>query len=143
VDTEIRSSIIGVFVFINQETIAFVIGRTSEGNFKDGLDNNKMSPWNEVVNETMFSTKKKGSYSSLSMEKKMMLKIQNENLLPKGGGSDQPSLEHKVFLQFFLKKEKANGPKYIFKHMVKTLKESQTNNKTWIPYGWLILEIFN
>ena len=26
----------------------------------------------------------------------MMLKIQNENLLPKGGGSDQPSLEHSV-----------------------------------------------
>jgi len=42
------------------------------------------------------------------MEKKMMLKIQNKNMLPKGGGSDQPSLEHRVFLHFFLKKEKAN-----------------------------------
>jgi len=84
VDIEIRSSIMGVPVFINQETIAYVIGRTSEGSFKDGLDNNKKSPWNEVVNETIFGSKKKGSYSSLSMEKRMMLKIQNENLLPKG-----------------------------------------------------------
>jgi len=33
VDTEIRSSIMGVPIFINQETIAYVIGRTSEGNF--------------------------------------------------------------------------------------------------------------
>jgi len=139
VDTEIRSSIMGVSVFINQETITYVIGRASEGNFKDGLDNNKKSPWNEVVNETMFNSKKKGSYISLSMEKKMMLKIQNENLLPKGGGSDQPW----VFLHFFLKKEKANVPKYIFKHMVKTLKESQMNNITWISYGRLISEIFN
>jgi len=73
----------------------------------------------------------------------MMLKIQNENMLPKGGGSDQPSLEHRVFLHFFLKKEKANVPKYIFKHMIKTLKESQLNNRTWIPYGRLISEIFN
>jgi len=140
--TEIRSSIMGVHVFIDQETIAYVIGRACEGNFKDGLDNNKKSPWNEVVSETMFNSKKKGSYNNLSMEKKMMLTIQNENLLPKVGGSDQPSLEHRVFLHFFLKKEKANVPKYIFKHMIKTLKESQLNNRTWIPYGRLISEIF-
>ena len=130
VDTKIRSSIMGVLVFINQETIAYVIGRTSEGNFKDGLDNNKKSPWNEVANETIFGNKKKGSYSSMSMEKRMMLKIQNENLLPKGGGYDQPSLEHRVFLHFFLKKEKANVPKYLFKNLIKTLKESQLNNRT-------------
>ena len=84
VDTEIRSSIMGVPVFINQEIISHVIGRASEGNFKHGLDNNKKSPWNDVVNETMFNSKKKDSYNNLSMEKKMMLKIQNENLLPKG-----------------------------------------------------------
>jgi len=72
----------------------------------------------------------------------MMLKIQNENLLPKGGGSDQSSLEHMVFLHFFIKKEKANVPKYIFKHMIKTLKESQLNNRTWIPYRRLISEIY-
>jgi len=72
----------------------------------------------------------------------MMLKIQNENLLLKGGCSDQPSLEHMIFLHIFLKKEKANVPKYIFKHMVKALTDSQTINRTWIPYGRLILEIF-
>jgi len=33
VDTEIRSSIMGVPVFINQEIIAYVIGRASKGNF--------------------------------------------------------------------------------------------------------------
>jgi len=143
VDTEIRSSIMGVLVFINQEIISYVIGRASEGAFKDGLDNNKRSPWNEVANETIFGSKKKGSYNSLSMEKRMMLKIQNYNLLPKGGGSDQPSLEHRVFLHFFLKKEKANVPKYLFKHLIKTLKESQLNNRTWVPYGRLISGIFN
>jgi len=127
--TEIRSSIMGVPVFISQEVIAYVIRRASEGSFKDGVDNNKKSPWNEIVNQTMFNSKKKGVYSDLSMEKKMLLKIQNENLLPKGGCSDQPSLEHKVFLHFFITKEKENVPKYIFKHMIKALKESQTINK--------------
>ena len=107
------------------------------------MDNNKKSPYNDVLNETMFNNKKKGSYNNLSMEKKMMLKIQNENLLPKGGDSDQPSLEHRVFLHFFLKKEKPNVPRYIFKHMIKTLKESQLINRAWIPFGRLISEIFN
>jgi len=73
----------------------------------------------------------------------MLLKIQNENLLPKGGGSDQPSLEHRVFLDYFIKKEKANVPKYIFKHMIKTLRESQLSNRTWIPYGRLTSEILH
>jgi len=48
-----------------------------------------------------------------------------------------------VFLNFFIKKEKANVPKYIFKHMIKTLKESQLINRAWIPYGKLISEILN
>jgi len=141
VDPEIRSSIMGIPVFISQAVISYVMRRVSKGNFKDGMDNNKKSPWNDIVKETMFINKKKGSYSNLSMEKRMMLKIQNENLLPKGGGSDQPSLEHTVFLHFFINKEKENMLKYIFKHMVKTLRESQLNNRTWIPYGRFISEI--
>ena len=74
----------GISVYISQDIIAFVIRRTSEGSFKDGLDSNKKSPWNEIVNQNMFNSKKKGAYSDLSMEKKMLLKNQNENLLPKG-----------------------------------------------------------
>ena len=83
-------------MFFPPSNIAYVIGRASKGSFKDGLDNNKKSPWNEIVNQTIYNNKKKGADSDLSMEKKMLLKIQNENLLPKGGGSDQPSLEHRV-----------------------------------------------
>jgi len=143
IGTEIWSSVMGILVYISQDVIAFVIRRASEGSFKDGLDNNKKSPWNEIVNQTMFNSKKKGAYSDLSMEKKMLLKIQNENLLPKGGGSDQPSLEHRVFFHYFIQKEKENVPKYIFKHMIKTLRERQLSNITWIPYGRLISEILH
>jgi len=87
--TKIRSSIMDIPFFI------------SEGNYKG-------SPWNEVVNKSMFNSTKKGAY--LSMEKKMLLKIQNENLQPKGGGSDQPSFENRIFLHYFITKEKANVP---------------------------------
>jgi len=77
ISTEIRSSFTGIPVYISQDVIAYVIRRAFEGSFKDGLDNNKKSPWNEIVNQTMFNSKKKGAYSDLSMEKKMLLKIQN------------------------------------------------------------------
>jgi len=92
--TEIRSSIMDISVFISEEQIAWVIRRASEGRFVSGLDNNKTSPWNDTVNKTMFNSTKKGKYCDLSMEHKLLLKIQNENLLPKGGGGDQPSLDH-------------------------------------------------
>jgi hypothetical protein len=91
----------------------------------------------------MFNNEKKGVYANLSMEKKMMLKIQNENLLPKGGGSDQPSLEHRVFLHYFIKKEKANVPNYIFRHMMKELRESQQTRRCWVPCERLISEILH
>jgi len=140
--TKIRPSIMGISVFISEEVIAWVIRRASEGRFISGLDNNKTSPWNDTVNKTMFNNTKKGKYCDLSMEYKLLLKIQNENLLSKSGGGDQPSLDHRVFLNFFMTKEKANIPKYIFRHMIKTLRESQTIKRCWVPYGRLLSEIF-
>jgi len=77
------------------------------------------------------------------MKTKMLLKIQSENLLPKGSGGDKPSLDHKVFLHFFLTQERANVPKYIFKYLIKSLEDSQTIKKNFVPYGRLLLEIFH
>jgi len=66
-----------------------------------------------------------------------------EDFLPKGGGVDQPSLDHRVLLHFLIKKEKTNVSKYIFNHMMCALKESQNTNRSWIPYGRLLSEIFH
>jgi len=102
VETEIRSSIMGVPVFINQSMIECVIRRKAEGEFEDGLDGNKKSTWNKTVAETMFGEKMKGTSGTMSKKKRVILKIQNDNLLPKGGGSDQPSLKHRMFFHFFI-----------------------------------------
>jgi len=64
----------------------------------------------------MFNSTKKGKYSDLRMEYKMLQKIMTE--------------------------EKENVPKYIFNHMLWALKESQNSNRSWIPYGRLLFEIF-
>jgi len=140
---EIRSSIMGIPVVISVISIAGMIRRASEGRFVYGLGNNKKSPWISIVKRTIFNSSTKGKYSELSMRTKMLLKIQNENLLPKGSGRDKPSLDHKVFLHFFLTREKAYVPKYIFRHMIKNLKDSQTIKRICIPYGRLISEILH
>jgi hypothetical protein len=100
----------GIPITITEEVIARMIRRAAEGNYKEGLNNNKTSPWIEIVNQTMFNSKKKRKYCDLKLDHKLLLKIQNENLLPKGGGEDQPSLDHRVFLHFFMTKKKANVP---------------------------------
>jgi len=113
--TEIHSNIMGIPVTITEEIVARAIRRAVEGSYEEGLD--KTSPWNEVVNKTMFNSSKKGKYSDLRMEYKMLQKIMTEDFLPKGGGVDKPSLDHRVLLHFPIIKEKANVPKYIFNHM--------------------------
>jgi len=52
-------------------------------------------------------------------------------------------LAHKVFLHHIIQGEKVNIPKYIFKHMIKELRESQKNDRVWFPYGRLLSEIFH
>jgi len=142
--TEIRSSVMGVPAVISEEIIAYVLGVEALGQYSGiEIPNPKNTTWNDVVNKTLFKSTKAGKYADLDMEKKMLLKIQYENLLPKGGGSDQPSLAHKVFIHHIINGEKVNMPKYIFKHMIKVLRESQRKDKVWVPYGRLISEIFH
>jgi len=105
--------------------------------------NNKTSPWIEVVNMTMFNNTKKGKYCDMQKEHKILQKIMTEYLLPKGGGVDQPSLEHRTFLHFIITQEKANVSIYIFNHMLWALKESQDKSRSYIPYGRLLSEIFH
>lgn len=89
---EIKSSIMGIPVRITEDVITFVLRRPVEGEYKAGITKVKESPWNDIVNQTLYNKIKKFAYSDMSPQTKIMLKIQNENLLPKGGGSDQPSL---------------------------------------------------
>ena len=89
----------------------------------------------------LYNSTQVGKYADLSMDKKLLLKIQNEDLLP-CGGSEKPNLAQKVFLQHVIKKEKVNVPKYMFKYLIECLKQSQLQNRTWVPYGRLLSEIF-
>jgi len=139
---EIRSSVLGIPVVISVDTIARVIRRASEGRYVFGLKN-KNSSWIPIVNRTLYNSSTKGKYKDMDMRTKMLLKIQSESLQPKGSGGEKPSLDHKVFLHFFLTRERANVPKYIFKHLINCLKDSQTIKRNFVPYGRILSEIFH
>jgi hypothetical protein len=122
--TEIRSSICGILVVIAEWQIESVLGLEASGKFS-GIDLSSAADerfWKEKVNLALYNSKREGKYADLSTEKRLLLKIQNENLLP-CGGSDKPNLAQKVFLQHFIKKEKVKVPKYMFKYLIDCLKK--------------------
>jgi len=131
-----------ILVTITEEIIARACRRDVEGSIKENL-NSKTSPWKATVRDSLFNGNPKGKYKDMKKEHKVLQKLMQECFLPKGGGVDQLSLEHKVFLHFLVTFEKVNLPRYIFHHMFWELKESQENNRSFIPYGRLLSEIFH
>jgi len=95
------------------------------------------------VKQSLFKGKKDGKYYDMEKEHKVLQKLLQECFLPKGGGVDHLSLEHKVFLHYFIYFEKVNLPRYIFHHMLWALEESQQKNRAFVPYGRLLFEIFH
>jgi hypothetical protein len=142
--TEIRSTMMGVPIRITQEVIASVIGVEASGKYSGiEISSAKESFWNDIVHMTLFNSTVPKKYADLDMVKKILLKIQYENLIPKGGGSDQPSLAHKVFIHHLIKGEKINLLKYILKYIENQLWKSQNKERFWVPYGRLLSEIFH
>jgi hypothetical protein len=142
-EDEIRSSICGIPVRITQWQIEAVLGLKASG-YYSGIDLSSAAEeriWKEKANLVIYNSKKVGKYADLNMEKKILPKIQNEELLP-CGSSEKPNLAQKDFLQHFIKHEKVNVPKYMFKYLIECLKKSQLQESPWVPYGRLLSEIF-
>ena len=123
VEDEIRSSICGIPVRIAQWHIEYVLKAAASG-YYSGIDLSDAAEkriWKKQANLVIYNSEKEKKYAELSMETKMLLKIQNENLFP-SGDCVKPNLAQKVLLQHFIKKEKVNVPKYMFKYLVECLK---------------------
>jgi len=129
--TEIFSNIMGIPVTITKEVSARACRRDDEGSFKENL-NGKISPWKGIVIDSLFNGNAKGKYKDMQKEHKVLQKLIQECFLPKGGGVDQLSLEHKVFLHFLH-----------FHHTIWDLKESHEKNRSFIAFGRLLSEIFH
>ena len=72
----------------------------------------------------------------------MLLKFMTDCFFQKGGGSDQPSVDHKLVLYFLSAFDKINLPKYLMHHLCWTIKEGIRGKRKQIPCGRLLSEIF-
>jgi hypothetical protein len=81
---EIRSSVLGTPVFIAEWQISSVLRLDASGKYSGiHIPNAKNNPWNEIVNQTIYNSSTPGKYADLSIEKKLLLKIQNETYFQK------------------------------------------------------------
>ena len=74
---------------------------------------------------------------------RMLLKFMTECFFQKGGGSDQPSIDHKLVLYFLASFNKINLPRYIMHHLCWAIKEGIRSKRKQIPCGRLLSEIFS
>jgi len=83
-----------------------------------------------------------GSHWVYLVHHRMLLKFMTECFFQKGGGSDQPSVDHKLVLYFLAAYDKINLPKYLMHHLCWAVKEGIRGKRKQIPCGRLLSEIF-
>jgi len=102
---EIHSDVMGIPITITKGIIGRAARRDVDGYFEWNL-NKKTSPWKETKNNVLYKKSKK--YKDMQKEHKVLQKLIQECFLPRGGGTDTLSLDHKVFLFFLVNFEKVN-----------------------------------
>lgn len=137
--TEIRSAVMGMEISITADIIARVCRCENTGLYQVEA---VKSQWEDKVNEVLYQGNAKGKSSELSHVHKVFKKILSECIFQKGGGTDAPSLDHKVVMYCLATYQRINLPKYILHHMCWALKESQKKGRRQIPFGRLLYEIF-
>jgi len=139
--TEIRSTVMGIPITITKEVIAKACRVAANGRFI----------WNANMNHPFLESYKgvvlKGNSSTklvdIEGQHRMLLKFMTECFFQKGGGSDQPSIDHKLILYFLASFNKINLPRYIMHHLCWAIKEGIRSKRKQIPCGRLLSEIFS
>jgi len=138
--TEIRSTVMGVPVTITEEVIASACRAAPTGRFVWNITGKHplLASYTSVVLKGNSATK----LVNIDNNHRMLLKFLTECFLQKGGGSDQPSADHKLVLYFLASFNKINLPRYIMHHLCWAIKEGIRSKRKQIPCGRLLFEIF-
>ena len=138
--TEIRSTVMGIPVTITEEVIAKACRVTPTGRFIWNITGKHplMASYTSVVLKGNSATK----MVNIDNSHMMLLKFLTGCFLQKGGGSDQPSADHKLVLYFLASFNKINLSKYPMHHLCWAVKEGIRGKRKQIPYGRLMSEIF-
>jgi len=138
--TDIRSAVMGIPLTITEEVIAKACRVAPTGRFLWNVSRNHplLDSFKSVVLNGNPATK----LVDIDGQHRMLLKFMTECFFQKGGGSDQPSVDHKLVLYFLAAFNKINLPKYLMHHLCWAVKEGIRGKRKQIPCGRLHSEIF-
>jgi len=138
--TEIRSSVMGIPITITEEVIAKACRVAPTGRFLWNVRRSHplLDSYQGVVLKGNSSTK----LVDIDCHHRMLLKFMTECFFQKGGGSDQPSADHKLVLYFLAAFDKINIVKYLMHHLCWAVREGIRGKRKQIPCGRLLSEIF-
>jgi len=138
--TEIISSVMGIPITITEEVIAKACRVAANGRFI--WNANKNHPFLESYKGVVLKGNSSTKLVDIDGQHRMLLKFMTECFFQKGGGSDQPSIDHKLVLYFLTSFNKINLPRYIMHHLCWAIKEGIRSKREQIPCGRLLSEIF-
>jgi len=138
--TKIRSSVMGIPIAITEEVIAKACRVVANGRFI--WNANRNHPFLESYKGVVLKGNSSTKLVDIEGQHRMLLKFMTECFFQKGGGSDQPSIDHKLVLYFLASFNKINLPRYIMHHLCWAIKEGIKSKRKQIPCGRLLSEIF-
>jgi len=121
----IRSAVMGIKVTINEEVITRAARCSNTGKFHKGVKKN--NSWVEKINDTLHKGRPTNKTCDMLNEHRVLQNLIFDCFMPRDGGSDYKSLDHNLFLYFFIQHQKVNLPEYMFHYMSWALKESIDN----------------
>jgi len=138
--TEIRSAVMGIPITIIEEVIAKACRVAPTGRFLWNVS--RKHPLLEMFTTVVLKGNPATKLVDIEGPHRMLLKFMTDCFFQKGGGSDQPSVDHKLVLYFLAAYEKINLPKYLMHHLCWAIKEGIRGKRKQIPCGRLLYEIF-
>ena len=129
--TEIRSAVMGIPITNTEEVIAKSCRVTATGRFIWNANRNHplLDSYKGVVLKGNSSTK----LVDIDGHHRMLLKFMTECFFQKGGGSDQPIVDHKLVLYFLAAFDKINLAKYLMHHLCWAVKEGIRARESRFP----------
>ena len=95
---EIRSAVMGIPITITEEVIARACRMAPEGRFQWNV--NRKNPLLESYTNLLLKGNLTTKLVDMDDNHRMLLKFITDRFFQKGGGSDQPSMDHKLVLYF-------------------------------------------
>lgn len=134
IETGIRSAVMGIKVTITDSMIAKIIDCRDNGMFFVGTDKTiKKSEWAPRIHKSLFKGREFDKIEHLKNEHKFLPKLMIMCFMPREGGTNYMSWDHKHFLLFLLDKFPINLPAYIFNHLCTLIREGIKGRRN-VPY---------